>query len=64
MPAKEMLPDFTSAAASRILRMPKDSTDFPDPDSPTIPTVSPFATSMQTSSSACTVPDRVRNSSE
>src|SRR5712671_1241019 len=39
---------------SRITALP--SVDFPQPDSPTRPTVSPAATSRLTSSTACTTP--------
>jgi hypothetical protein len=39
-----------------------DVTDFPEPDSPTMASVSPFATEISTRSTARTVPRRVANS--
>src|SRR5260221_10382245 len=36
-------------------------TDLPQPDSPTMPSVSPAASSNETPSTACTTPSRVKN---
>src|SRR6266851_4254 len=61
-PPKRMRPAVTRAAASRMPMMAKAVTDFPEPDSPTMPSVSPRDSEKPTRSSARTVPERVRNS--
>src|SRR5438034_4294370 len=49
-------------ARSRMRITAYDVTDLPEPDSPTMPTVSPLATVMSTCSTARTMPRRVENS--
>ena len=42
MPPKSTVPAVILPAASRMPNSAKQRTDFPEPDSPTMPTVSPF----------------------
>ena len=55
-----MVPPSTRAGGSgRSPSMVWQVTDLPDPDSPTIPTISPLSIENEMSSTALTVPERV-----
>src|SRR4051794_2380438 len=62
MPENITEPSAILPARSRIRITAYDVTDFPDPDSPTMPSVSPLATEMLTCCTALTMPRRVANS--
>src|SRR6266850_4806266 len=55
-------PSAMRPARSRMRITAKDVTDLPEPDSPTIASVSPLATWMSMFFTACTMPRRVENS--
>src|SRR5215813_9150813 len=58
-PAKRALPAVTRPARGRMPSNASDVTLLPQPDSPTIPSVSPGAMSNEMPLTACTVPRRV-----
>ena len=61
-PRKRMLPPTTRPGGSGIRRSTDSApTDLPQPDSPTMPTVSPSSTVYETPSTARTVPAEVSN---
>src|SRR5262249_10740969 len=61
-PVKCMAPSAICPARSRMRMTAYDVTDLPEPDSPTMPTVSPFAMVTLTCCTALTMPRRVGNS--
>src|ERR671934_1407026 len=61
-PVKRTAPWAMRPARSRMRITAYEVTDFPEPDSPTMPTVSPLATRTSTCSTARTTPRRVENS--
>src|SRR5438046_8782315 len=63
-PPNTARPLVTRAAGCKIPITASAVTDLPQPLSPTMPTVSPFATVNPTLSSARTTPSRVLNSTE
>src|SRR5437588_2358756 len=62
MPENITEPSAILPARSRIRITAYDVTDLPEPDSPTMPSVSPLATEMLTCCTALTMPRRVVNS--
>src|SRR6201994_2665803 len=62
MPEKTTEPSAILPARSRIRITAYDVTDLPEPDSPTMPSVSPLATLISTCCTALTMPRRVVNS--
>src|SRR6185503_1565444 len=62
MPENITEPSAMLPARSRIRITAYDVTDLPEPDSPTMPSVSPLATEMLTCCTALTMPRRVENS--
>src|SRR5262245_26010347 len=62
MPEKITEPSAILPARSRIRITAYDVTDLPEPDSPTMPSVSPLPTWMSTCCTALTIPRRVVNS--
>src|SRR5215475_7653006 len=62
MPVNVTDPSAMRPARSRMRIAAYEVTDLPEPDSPTMPTVSPLATAMSTCWTARTVPRRVENS--
>src|ERR1700754_2521859 len=62
IPPNITVPSAILPARSRMRITAYDVTDLPEPDSPTMPSVSPFATVMLTCCTALTMPRRVANS--
>src|SRR5262249_18536556 len=62
MPVNVTDPSAMRPARSRMRIAAYEVTDLPEPDSPTMPTVSPLATAMSTCWTARTVPRRGENS--
>src|SRR3954453_4963298 len=62
MPENITEPSAILPARSRMRITAYEVTDLPEPDSPTMPRVSPFATEMSTCCTAFTMPRRVTNS--
>src|SRR5216684_938078 len=62
MPVKLTAPSAMRPARSRIRITAQEVTDLPEPDSPTMPSVSPLATDILTCCTALTMPRRVENS--
>src|SRR5262245_38745371 len=62
MPRNVTDPPAMRPARSRIRMTAYEVTDLPEPDSPTMPTVSPLASEILSRSTARTVPRRVENS--
>src|SRR3954452_6134625 len=60
-PSKIACPLVTRPARGRMPRIASEVTLLPQPDSPTMPSVSPGATSNETPLTACTVPRWVQN---
>ena len=50
--------DLAAVGTSRARRRQRASVVFPEPDSPTMPTLSPSPSSIDTPSSATTLPNR------
>src|SRR4051794_26379075 len=60
-PSNIARPSVTPPLLARIPRIASDVTLFPQPDSPTMPSVSPGAMSKETPLTACTIPRSVWN---
>ena len=60
-PSKVMLPATILPGSGTSRRMERAVIDFPDPDSPTMPTVSPRLTRKSMPSTARTIPPRTMN---
>src|SRR5712691_6811790 len=60
MPSKRAAPDSTRPLRASRPRIAREVTLFPQPDSPTIPSVSPGSMSKVMPLTACTVPRRVQ----